>query len=560
MPLAPPAPPVPPELLVGRQTPTHELRCSFDRSLGRFAVGIAKSCGIDLDPWQVYLLEQTMGRRADGLWASFENAIVISRQNGKSEVLVARALAGLFLLGENEITWSAHRYDTAMDGMRRVERAIKANPELLAEVELTVRGEVCSSSHGSESIQLKKTEKRPDGAIIKFKTRTTGGGRGLAGDLVIVDESQDATEDHLAALRPTLGARPNPQIYYTGSAGGPKSTIQADLVHRALNTKPDDPVRERLYYGGWSADEDDDPADERTWAKTNPGLGIRLLVETMRGFYNSWIYRPDKFAREHLGVGDYPRPESETWIVPAEPWSRGEDPESKTVGPVLLCVDAKPDLSKASISLAGYRADRRVHIQTVAHENGTRWTPARTAELLQDLEGLTTQVEDDRGQMRQMPTIVMDAKSPLAFLVTDFEALGIHVRLLDFAECADATSWFLSQANPPPTLTVKDGEEIETPAEPSIVHLDQPLLTVALASANLRTVGDRMLIARHAGAVDMSPLTSAVHAGHGLALLDSPPPPPPALPRKASQDSARREPPRRHPPRRSNFNPQNVDF
>lgn len=503
------APPAPPEL-VGRQTPTHELTCPFSRSLGRYAVDLAASCGIDLDPWQQHLLHETMGVRDDGLWASFQNAVVISRQNGKSEVLVARALAGLFLLDECEIVWSAHRYDTAMDGMRRMERAIKANKEMLREVEFNARGEICWTSHGDESIRLKRTPQRPNGAVVKFKTRTTGGGRGLSGDLVFIDEAQDAHESHLSALLPTLGARPNPQVYYTGSAGGPTSTILGDLVHRALNTDEGDPVRDRLYYAGWHAEEDDDPADEATWAKTNPGLGLRLLVDTMRGFYNAWKYRPDYFAKEHLGVGDYPRPESETWIVPADPWARSTDDSSSTVGPVLLCPDAKPDLSKASISMAGYRPDRRVHIQTVAHENGTRWTVARTAELIEEL-----------GAMR---TIVMDAKSPLSFLVTDFEALGITVRLLDFNECADATSWFLSEANPPPSV---DGDGNETPSPPGLMHLDQPLLTVALAAANLRKVGDRLLIARHAGAVDMSPLTSAVHAGHGLAVLDRSAPKPP---------------------------------
>jgi hypothetical protein len=68
---------------------------------------------------------------------------------------------------------------------------------------------------GMEAIELK------DGSRILFKTRTGGGGRGLTGDLVVLDEAMIITLATTAALVPTMAARSmtgNPQIWYTGSA------------------------------------------------------------------------------------------------------------------------------------------------------------------------------------------------------------------------------------------------------------------------------------------------------------------------------------------------------
>jgi hypothetical protein len=51
-----------------------------------------------------------LARRADDQWACMEVAEIVSRQNGKGSILEARVLAGLFLLREQLIMWSAHEY------------------------------------------------------------------------------------------------------------------------------------------------------------------------------------------------------------------------------------------------------------------------------------------------------------------------------------------------------------------------------------------------------------------------------------------------------------------
>ena len=501
--------------LLGRQTPTHELQCPYERTLAEPAIGLIADCGIVLDPWQQNTLRWNMGVDAKGLWTAYENVEIVSRRNGKSIRLLARALAGLFLLRETNLLWTAHRYDTVQVSFRLMAALIKNNPDLRGEL-LPKRNEGISTKNGEESITLRT------GAVINFKTRGNDTARGFDGDLLIVDEAQAATAEQMSAIGGTLVNADNPQIYYAASAGGPKSHVLGDLVHRALNTREGDPVRERLYFAAWSAEEDDDPSSPYTWAKTNPAYNLRMKPETMQAKYNELRYRPAYFLQEHCGVGNYPRPESETWIVPALDWEARADEDSTPVGPVVLAAHAHPDQSSASISLAGYRTDGAVHMQMIAHDRGTRWVPSRLVEL--------------RAALSTTGPVIVSAKSPLGYLVRDIEALGIEVRLLTPEEQQDAASWFITSATeerPPepdpdalPDVRATQ-EDLRARWRPSVRHRNQASLTVALAEASLRMVGERYVISSYAP-IDVSPLISAVYAGHGLALIGQDPAPPPS--------------------------------
>jgi phage terminase large subunit-like protein len=74
---------------------------------------LAAGYGTPLDPWQVDVLEAGCGIREDGSWAARTVGANISRQNGKSVVLVVRALAGALLFGEKVIICSAHEQKTS---------------------------------------------------------------------------------------------------------------------------------------------------------------------------------------------------------------------------------------------------------------------------------------------------------------------------------------------------------------------------------------------------------------------------------------------------------------
>jgi len=498
--------------LRGSQEPTQQLLQQHVWSEGDAAIALAADAGLHLMPWQQHALREGMGVDSLGDWASPDVALIVSRRNGKSVVLAARALAGLFLLGEQRIVWTAHRYDAAMEAFKLMRRLIWETPQLKAQLART-RNQGISTKNGDESITLKT------GQRISFKTRVPDGGRGLDGDLVFIDESQAAQYAHLSALLPTLQMMDNPQVWYAGSAGGSSSVVQGDLVHRATQTPVDSPDRIGLTLMAWGADEDDDLGDPATWAKSNPAYGWRMPPANMASAYRKWRYRLDYFAREYCGVGNYPKPETERWLIPSSHWTGElEDPNSKIVGSALLAIDGMRDQSRASISCSGFRSDGTVHIETLAHERGNRWLPDQLAAL--------------QASMDTVPDVVVDPRGPVAWLIPDMEAMGIRFRVLTPDEVAEACAWVLTVGNEPRPEPENDQDGAAKAAaalwRPPLHHPGQVVLTVALAAAKVRRVGDRQVLSRQTGDVDSSPFISAVFAGYGLQLLGRQPAAPPS--------------------------------
>jgi phage terminase large subunit-like protein len=276
---------------------------------GRNAVALAGVAGLSLDPWQSLVLESGLRRRG-GKWAAFEVALIVARQNGKGTVLEALELAALFLFPDIRlILHSAHEFKTAAEAFLRIRSLIEGNPEFESRV-ARIR-----TAAGAESVELK------DGKRLRFVARSSGSGRGFTSDLVILDEAYNLGDREMSALLPTLSARPDPQIWYTSSAGGPDS-VQLGQV-RARGVAGGD---RSLAFMEWSADESGyDPADPADWARANPGLGIRIdpeYVERERAALG-----PDAFARERLSIGDYPADAGNWETIAADAWSACAAPQ-----------------------------------------------------------------------------------------------------------------------------------------------------------------------------------------------------------------------------------------
>jgi phage terminase large subunit-like protein len=47
--------------------------------------------GLELDPWQQFVIHNALGERPDGKWAAFEVGVEVPRQNGKGGLLEARS-------------------------------------------------------------------------------------------------------------------------------------------------------------------------------------------------------------------------------------------------------------------------------------------------------------------------------------------------------------------------------------------------------------------------------------------------------------------------------------
>ena len=196
---------------------------------------------------------------------------MVSRQNGKGAILEARELAGLFLLGERLIIHSAHQFDTSLEGFRRLLYLIESTPDFdqsgEAGVPLAWRGGHRAQERAADQVPYPHEGRRP----------------WLLRRLLMLDEAMDLPESTHAALLPTLSARPNPQVWYTGSAVDQWShehgVVLARIRERGM--KGDDPG---LAYFEWSAAGDDPAAlapevaaDPEAVGGGEPGVGDQDL-------------------------------------------------------------------------------------------------------------------------------------------------------------------------------------------------------------------------------------------------------------------------------------------
>jgi hypothetical protein len=453
-------------------------------SAGIEAIELSRMAGLILDPWEEFVLANALGEREDGKWAAFEVGLIVPRQNGKGSVLEARELAGLFLLNEQLMIHSAHEQATSSEHFRRLLNLIEGVPEFERRVLKAPRGK------GAEAIELR------GGQRILFKTRTGGGGRGLTGDFVALDEAMILPVATTAALVPTMAARSvtgNPQLWYSGSAVDQQKhehgIVLARVRDRGLKHAS------RVAYFEWSAEGDNPdtvPAsvltDPAVWAQANPGMGIRISAEHIDNECSGAL-APREFAVERLGIGDWPSVDGPAAVLSLEKWMGLEDPMSAPVDPVCFAIDVTPDRGYAAIGIAGLRADGKRHVEIVEHRRGTGWVPERAARLVKTHKPLA---------------IVLDAAGPAASLLPALADLEIEVTVVNAKEHAQACGAFFD---------VYDQDMLR--------HLGEAELVTAVKGAVTRPLGEAWAWSRKSSTVDISPLVAVTLALWGTATVNT---------------------------------------
>ncbi|MER8197063.1 terminase [Streptomyces microflavus] len=462
-------------------------------SAGQEAVDLAERAGLTLDSWQRFVLDKGMSERADGNWAAPEVCVNVPRQNGKGAVIEARVLWGLFIGGEKQILLSAHEFKTTHNTMKRIERLIEGCPDLRKRVKQFHK------TVGREGIELH------DGRELKYIARSRGSGRGFTADCVIFDECMILGDDAMSALAPTADAVDNSQLWYLGSAGiGHLSQQMARLRKRCLTSLESgvpDPV---LAYMEWSINqhraecvqgctEHDDIDSVESLLRANPGVGYRLQVE--KSMQRRLTMGDHLYARERLGVGEYPSDEADTWQVigedawrslaaaDAHPEARHPD-GSPIPGVVSFAIDMPPERSHAAIAVAGpWRGG--THVEVPEHRPGSSWVVERAKEL------------HERWKPRCW---VVDAGGPAGSLIPDLEdALGIKVVSPKTREIAQSC-----------------GQFYDAVIDQSLSHHDPAPLATALAGAQKRPLGEAWAWSRRGEGVDISPLVAVTFAKWGL--------------------------------------------
>lgn len=519
--------------------------------------------GITLYPWQEWLLVHLLEVNEDG-GLRFRTALVlVARQNGKS--LVSKLLALWFM-----VVWkwplvlgTAQDLDVAEEIWAEVvgwfenldEDDQPLYPDLAALKKNVVR------VNGKKALELRNNTR------YKVKAANKKAGRGLSGNLVLLDELRTHTDfGAWGAITKTTMARREALVLCLSNAGDETAVVLRHLrkiAHAALGDPdginrielvPDEGITdydlddiaalldesdledfddvdpadleqdpESLFLAEWSAPPNADPADRSAWAWANPSMNHGELTEgniaaSLRTD-DARTFREECLCQWSDGVAQGP--------FPPGSWEEGQNvpeideatqeqrpaPADVIVGRRVACVDMSPDRAHAWVTVAGRRADGHPQVEVVAKSAGMDWV---------------RQWLIDNHAAAKIDAVTGQAKgAPISPLITELEAdatFPVAVVPLAGSDLLDAFAWTFD--------AVKSG---------TVRHHRQPPLDRAAALAKTNTLaGGASLLDRKHSEVDIAPLQAFMGALWLLLRRKPVSAPPPQLPRAvraASSDS-----------------------
>ncbi|MDF2805458.1 MAG: hypothetical protein K0S43_404 [Cellulosimicrobium sp.] len=442
-------------------------------SSARDVADLSAQFGVYLDGWQEAILEAAQGERADATWAAKRVGVTVPRQNGKSQLMVARILAGALLFGEKKIVVSAHQQDTAREAFAKLMEIIEADEN----VALRLRVKAVMNAINRETVTFKT------GAKVQFKARSGAAGKGFSSDCLLLDEAQILGSRAWTSINSTMSAMPNPQVWLLGTTPQDEDDSFAfDAVRRSA-------VQGRSTNAAWcewgvdveSAEYEAARADleARRWTPAveylcwsgNPAWNTRINHEVVTGEFET--YDPEKFAQDRLGIW---RDETAgVLIMPRWP----ELVAKRPAGAKAIALGVAGDRDHAWLSLGAVLGGEKPHLGSVLR-SPTRERAKFVAEVA-------------RIQAEQGVPVVVDGGGPAAVVIPYLEAAGVIVTRLDLPGYVQACD-DLAQA-------VDEG---------AIEHGGYDELDAAVAAADWRDIGDKRAFARKSG--DISSLEAVACA------------------------------------------------
>lgn len=436
------------------------------------AAALASSYGLTPDPWQELVLRGWLGRREDGKWASSRCGLSVPRQNGKNALIEIRELFGMVGLGE-KILHTAHEVKTARKAFLRL-CSFFDNPRKWPELaELVAPGGI-RRTNGQEAILL------TNGGSVEFVARSKGSARGFTVDVVVMDEAQEMSDDALEALGPTTSAAPlqNRQMIWTGTPPSPGmvSEVFSRIRSECLDSSP-----ARMCWHEWSIEPGADLDDPAAWAAANPALGVRVGVEELSEDRSN--YSDEGFARERGGMWTAGTSGA---VIPAEWWATLADPMlSDSGGEVAIAVDVGPDQQSATVVGAGRTSDGSVFVDVIESRRGTTdWVVPFVTDIC---------------SRQPVSALVVDAYGHGSHLVDGFKRNKLQVTPFAIAQMKAACAGFY-----------------ESVMSAQVRHLDQPVLSLAVAAGRRRRVAETWVWNRRDPDSDITPLVGATLAWWGL--------------------------------------------
>lgn len=429
--------------------------------------------GIELLPWQKWLLVHALELNPDGTYRFRTLCILVARQNGKTTLVQVLALWRMFLDGCNLVLGTAQNLDVAEECWNGAVELAQGVDELRDEIAQVVQ------VNGKKSMRLVTGER------YKVQAANRRGGRGLSGNMVVLDELREhQTWDAWGAITKTTMAKDDAQIVALSNAGDAASVVLSHLrtVAMAETDSPDTSIG----IFEWSAEDGCDLADLKAIAQANPSLGhtiTQAAIEDALRTDPEAIFRTEVLCQwvENIATGP----------IPTGSWQMRRDPDSTlTPGdPLAFAIDTSWDRSTSWIGVAGYRADGTPHVEIVDSHYGTDWIVPWLRERLDRYEPVAIALQGTGAPVSS----VTDALT---------EAFGDLVLNLGGQDLARASGTFYD--------AVVNGP---------LAHIGQEPLDDAIQHAVARPAGDAWLWDRKHSQVDIAPIVAVTEALYALSTV-----------------------------------------
>lgn len=447
---------------------------------------------LELMPWQKWFLIHALELHptdvgADGqpLFRFRKVVLLVGRQNGKSTVMQALTLWRMFVDRCSLVVGTAQDLEIAETLLRECYELAEEVDTLKAELRPLARGS------GKMSFRLKT------GETYKVKAASRRGGRGLSGELVLLDELREHQSwDAWAAVTKTTNAKERAQIYGISNAGDASSIVlrylrklahdelgdpdglNADVAPADLLDEDEEVDDSALGIFEWSAPPGAALTDRNAWAQANPSLGHRVRESTLASDSKTdpeWVFRTEVLCQWSDGSLEGP--------FPPGAWEAGTDVSSGLVGNVAACVDVSVNGSMSYIAFASLNEEGVPHVEVRAQRAGVDW--------------VLPWLQDPANGGGRIDGIAVQARgAPVCSITPDLKAAGLPI-----------VEWGGAD------LTAGTGKFFDLVRNNGLRHLPQPVLDVAAATAVPKLMdGGAVLWNRRASPNDIAPLVAATGA------------------------------------------------
>lgn len=452
-------------------------RLTRKTSLGfDFCEFAADVLGIELIPWQRWLAIHLLELRPEGGLRFRTVIVLVARQNGKSTFLQMLSLFFMYVQGVKLVLGTAQDLDVAEEVWQGAVDIAEGCEQLAGEVKKV------SQTNGKRFLELHGGEK------YKVKAANRSAGRGLSGDLVLLDELREQRNWLAwAAVTKTTMAREFALIVGASNAGDASSVVLAfyrRMAHATLGD-PDGIVGDsslgELPDGGerddsvalfeYSAPPVCDKYDRSAWAQANPSMGYTIAERTIAAA----AHEPDEVFRTEVLCQwvDNMQPDSEDELNPTT-WSWCADEEAAPAAEEYLAIDASPGLVSSAIGVVGTSVDGYAVGEVIEHQRGVNWLFERLPEVCKKLDVWKVHV---------------DPSGPVGALLTD-------LREMDRIEWVEFESKDVQRSGTALTGAVTSKE---------FRHRADTALDAAVAGIASRKSGDGLKWSRVDSSVDISP-------------------------------------------------------